>query len=68
MSKYHMLKTYIKHKKHNFIILLISNKIIIKKNDTKMTVYIYYNTVFNNLYRCNFCQNYEKLYKLYKII
>ena len=32
MSKYHMLKTYIKHKKHNFITILISNKIM----NTKM--------------------------------
>ena len=31
MSKYHMLKTYIKHKKHMFITLPISNKIMIKK-------------------------------------
>ena len=31
MPKYHMLKTYIKIKKHNFITLPISNKIIIKK-------------------------------------
>ena len=31
MSKYHMLKTYIKHTKYNFIILPISNKIMITK-------------------------------------
>ena len=31
MSKYHILKTYIKHKKHNFITLPISNKIKITK-------------------------------------
>ena len=31
MSKYHMLITYIKHNKHNFITLPISNKIMIKK-------------------------------------
>ena len=30
--KYHMLKTYIKHTKHNFITLPISNKIM----NTKM--------------------------------
>ena len=46
MSKYYMLKSYIKHKKHSFITLPISNKIMIKKNVAKMTVYIYYNTVF----------------------
>ena len=45
MLKYHMLKKYIKHKKHNFITLPISNKITNKKNGAKMTVYIY-NTVF----------------------
>ena len=28
MSKCHMLKTYIKHKKHNFITQPISNKIM----------------------------------------
>ena len=32
MSKYHMLKTYIKHKKRKFITLPISNKIM----NTKM--------------------------------
>ena len=31
MSKYHMLKIYIKHNKYNFITLPISYKIIIKK-------------------------------------
>ena len=31
MSKYHISKTYIKHKNHNFITLPISNKIMIKK-------------------------------------
>ena len=36
MLKYHMLKTYIKHKKHNFITLPISNKIIIKKMAQKL--------------------------------
>ena len=36
MSKYHMLKTYIKHKKHNVITLPISNKIIIKKMAQKL--------------------------------
>ena len=36
MSKYHMLKIYIKHKKHNFITLPISNKIIIKKIEHKL--------------------------------
>ena len=30
MSKYHMVKIYIKHKKHNFITLHISNKIMNK--------------------------------------
>ena len=34
---YHMLKTYIKHEKRNFITPPISNKIIIK-NGSKMTV------------------------------
>ena len=28
MSKYHMLKIYAKHKKHNYITLHISNKIM----------------------------------------
>ena len=46
MSKYHILKIYIKHKKHNFITLPISNKIMIKTMAQKMTVYIYYDTVF----------------------
>ena len=31
MSKYYKIKTYTKHKKRNFRILYISNKIIIKK-------------------------------------
>ena len=31
MSKYHMLKTYIKHKKRNFTTPPISNKITIKQ-------------------------------------
>ena len=30
-TTYHILKRYIKHKKHNFITLPISNKIMIKK-------------------------------------
>ena len=29
-TTYHILKIYIKHKKHNFITLPISNKIMIK--------------------------------------
>ena len=36
MLKYHMLKTYIKHKKNKFITLPISNKIIIKKMAQKL--------------------------------
>ena len=31
ISKYHMLKSYINHNKHNFITLPISNKMMIKK-------------------------------------
>ena len=65
MSKYHMLKIYIKHKKHNFITLLISNKIMntkIPQNDCTYIITLF----FNNLYRCNLCQNHDKLYKLYK--
>ena len=40
-----MLKTYIKHKKHNFVTVPIFNIIMIK-HGSKITVYIYYNTVF----------------------
>ena len=32
----------------------------------KNTVYIYYKSVFQKNYRCNLCQNHDKLYKLYK--
>ena len=66
MSKYHMLKTYIKHKKHNFITLPISNKIM-NKNMAQKLLFTYIITLFfNNLYRCNLCQNHDKLYNLYK--
>ena len=43
MSKYHMLNTFIKHTKCNFITPPIYNKIMI---GAKITVYIYYNTLF----------------------
>ena len=43
MSKYHMLKIYIKHNKCNFIIPLISNKIIINKMAQKcLFTYCYF--------------------------
>ena len=54
MSKYHMLKTYIKHKKHNFITLPISNKIMIKKMVQKLLFTYIITLFFNRLYRCNF--------------
>ena len=47
MSKYHILKTYIKHNKHNCISLPISNKIMIKTMVQKLLfTVLYYNTVF----------------------
>ena len=65
MSIYH-LKIYIKHKKHNFITLPISNKIM-NTNMAQKLLFTYIITLFfNNLYRCNLCQNHDKLYKLYK--
>ena len=44
MSIYHMLKTYIKHNKHNFI-TLISNKIMNKKKMQKC-LFTYIITLF----------------------
>ena len=61
ISKYHMLKTYIKHKKHNFITLPISNKIMNKKMAQKLLFTYIITLFFNNLYRCNLCQNHYKL-------
>ena len=53
MSKYYMLKTYIKYKKHNFITLPISNKIIILSLMIKNWRKNYcLQLFFNNLYRC----------------
>ena len=66
MTTYHMLKIYIKHKKLNFIILPISNTIIINKMAQKLLFKYIIILLFNHLYRCNLCQNHDKLYKLYK--
>ena len=63
---YHILKRYIKHKKHNFITLPISNKIMIKKMAKKLLFTYIITLFFNKLYRCILCQYHEKLYKLYK--
>ena len=53
MSKYHMLKTYIKRTKFNFITPPISNKIMITKMAQKLLFTYIITLFFNNLYRCN---------------
>ena len=61
-----MLKKYIKHNKHNCITLPISNKIMNTKIAQKLLFTYIIRLFFNNLYRCNLCQNHDKLNKLYK--
>ena len=65
MSKY-MLKPYINHNKYNCMIQPIYNKIMIKKRALKLMFTYIITLFFNNLFRCNLCQNHEQLYKLYK--